>query len=163
MEFTDDELVISFASIILTQQNAHIGMAFRFVTYSKKEFVLHVDTKLLLDQLELFLSFRQKRMRLLTEEQFQEYLESINMNKKIHSIYFPEVTTDDLERSDSRSAFDLAYYELPDIVKVIVTHKDKSTRSLVLSDCEVFKMIENTERFLAIAGIPLAGNRSVLH
>ena len=160
---SDDLLVVSFVATILTIKTAPVGLAFRFVTEAKKEAVIHVFLGTLEKQMELFLTFKEKRVRSVTDAELPEKKANIAISSLVFRKFLPEPKNSDLNCTDSRSVINIAYTELPDGITMLVTHKDKSSRSFIISDYLVFKMLDCVERFFAIARTPYIGEDSILH
>jgi hypothetical protein len=159
---SDDFCVISFASAILTEKNVPKGMAFRFVTDSRKEFVFHVRSNLLVSHMDFLLSFKNKRIDSLTDDTIEQYTKHIKLGSVVFNEHIPKILATDFDFYNSRTVAEFAYDEWADGVKIVATCIDKSSRSFFLSDFQIYKTIEHAERFIAMFSAPMGGGRNII-
>ena len=160
---SDDLLVVSFAAAILNIKNVPVGLAFRFVTDAKGEYVIHVFSKTLEEQIELFSAFMEKRERSFAGDEIQAQKTTIAISSLVFKKFYPTLKDSDLNCSDSRSIVNIIYAERPDGVVMTVTYMDKSSRSFIVGDYLVYKMLDYAQRFFAFARIPGTGEGNILH
>jgi hypothetical protein len=159
----DDLFVVSFAAAILTIKNVPVGLAFRFVTDAKGEYVIHVFSKTLEEQIELFSAVMEKRERSFAGDELQAQKTTIAISSLVFKKFFPTLKDSDLNCNDSRSIVNITYIERQDGIVMIVTYMDKSSRTFIISDYLVYKMLKYAQRFFAFARIPNAGKDDILH
>lgn len=160
---TDDQLVVSFASAILTMQSEPIGMAFRFITDSKKEFVIHVFSNILVEHIDFISSLMSYRDKTLSDDELKKCIESFSVHKLAFSKLLPTIRDSDFNCNDSIAVIKITYEIRIDGIKMNLTHTDKSTRSFIISDYLAFKTLDYAKRLLSMIKSPRAGHDKSFH